>query len=186
MKDRQSLLIETQRDIAKNIVIALGILGFVSLAMMMPGLAKAVPLLKKVNIARINQEIKRLHKRGLVEIIKRRDGITTIKLTKEGRQKLKRYQIDTLKIEKPQKWDKKWRIIIFDIPVKKNSKRELLRYKMKNLGFYKLQESVFVHPYPCYEIVKYLRDYFEVSTEVEYIEADKLENQDKLLEHFFT
>lgn len=177
---------ENQKFVAKQIVIAIGVLGMVSAVMVAPGLAKAIPLLKKIDIARINQELKRLHKRGLVEIIKLKSGITEVKLTKEGKIKLARYQIDLLEIEKPKKWDGKWRIIIFDIPVKKNFARELLRRKMKHLGFYKLQASVFVHPYPCYEVVKFLRDYFGVSSEVEYLEAEKLESQNNLLEHFFT
>lgn len=177
---------ENQKFVAKQIVIAIGVLGVVSAVMVAPGLAKAIPLFKKIDIARINQELKRLHKRGLVEIIKHENGIKEIKLTKDGKKKLARYQIDLLEIEKPNKWDGKWRIIIFDIPVKKNFARELLRRKMKNLGLYKLQASVFVHPYPCYEVVKFLRDYFGVSSEVEYLEAEKLESQDTLLEYFFT
>lgn len=177
---------ENQKFIAKQIVIAIGVLGVVSAVMVAPGLAKAIPLLKKIDLARINQELKRLHKRGLIEIIKRRNGVTTIKLTKEGRKKLSRYQIDLIEIEKPKIWDGKWRIIIFDIPVKKNFARELLRRKMRHLGFYKLQASVFVHPYSCYEVVKFLRDYFGVSSEVEYLEVEKLESQNKLIEYFFT
>lgn len=177
---------ENQKFIAKQMVIAIGILGIVSAVMVAPGLARAIPLLRKIDIARINQELKRLHKRGLIEIIKRKNGIVAVTLTKEGKRKLARYQIDLLEIEKPKKWDGKWRIIIFDIPVKKNIARELLRRKMKNLGFYKLQASVFVYPFPCYEVVKFLRDYFGVSSEVEYLEVESLESQDKLIGHFFT
>lgn len=177
---------ENQKFVAKQIVIAIGVLGFVSAVMVAPGLARAIPLLRKIDIARINQELKRLHKRGLIEIIKRKNGITNVKLTKEGKKKLARYKIDLLEIEKPKKWDGKWRIIIFDIPIKKNSARELFRRKMKHLGFCKLQASVFVHPYPCYEIVNFLRDYFGVSSEVEYLEVEKLESQNKLVEYFFT
>lgn len=187
MTENQKFIAKQEaRFIAKQIVIAIGILGIVSAVMVAPGLAKAIPLLKKIDIARINQELKRLHKRGLIEIIKRMNGVTTVKLTKKGKKKLARYQIDLLEIEKPQKWDGKWRITIFDIPVKKNFARELLRRKMKNLGFYKLQASVFVHPYPCYEVVKFLRDYFGVASEVEYLEVEKLESQNKLIEYFFT
>lgn len=177
---------ENQKFVAKQIVIAIGIVGVVSAVMIAPGLARAIPLLKKIDIGRINQELKRLHKRGLVEIIKRKNGVTTVKLSREGKKKLARYKIDLLEIEKPKEWDGKWRIIIFDIPVKKNFAREALRKKMKGLGFYKLQASVFVHPYPCYEVVKFLRDYFDVSDEVEYLEVDKLESQNKLISNFFT
>src|SRR3989344_1903131 len=177
---------EKQKDVAKNILIALGIIGIVPIVSVAPGLAKVLPLLKKVDLARINQEIKRLQKRSLVEIIKNKKGVSVIKLTKDGKAKLRRYQIDNLKIEKPISWDGKWRIIIFDIPISKNNERFLLRKKMKEIGFYKLQNSVFIHHYPCFEIVKYLRDYFGVAAEVEYIEANSLESQNKLISYFFT
>lgn len=164
----------------------LGALGVISVVMVAPGLAKALPQIRKVNISRVNQEVKRLHKRGLVEIIKRKNGLVDIRLTNQGRAKLKSYEIGSLKIEKPKVWDKVWRIVIFDIPVNKNSSRTLIRRKMKSLGFLKLQQSVFIHPYPCLEIVDFLRNYFGVKSEVEYIEADKLESQDRILTHFFT
>ncbi|OGE25844.1 hypothetical protein A2780_03755 [Candidatus Daviesbacteria bacterium RIFCSPHIGHO2_01_FULL_41_45] len=176
---------EKQKEVAKTIVLALGIVGVVSLVAVAPGLGKIIPLLQKVDTRRINQEIKRLYKRGLVEIIKRKNGVEEIRLTKKGKAKLVQYNIDQLKVEKPQKWDGKWRVVIFDIPVTKNQSRELLRRKMKQLGFYKLQNSVFVHPYPCLEIVEFIREYFGVKAEVEYIEADNLESQNKLINHFF-
>lgn len=175
-----------KKDVAKNILIALGMVGIISAILIAPGLGKALPLLSKIDVRRINQELKRLKKRGLVEMIKRRNGLMTLKLTKKGKEKLAKYNIEDLKIEKPEKWDGKWRIIIFDIPVSKNNERGMLRRKMKHLGFYKLQNSVFVHPFPCFEIVTFLRNYFDVQEEVEYIEAERLENNDKLITHFFT
>lgn len=175
-----------KKEVAKNILLTLGVVGIVSLALVAPGISKAFPLLRKINLSRFNQEIKRLHKRGLVEIIKRKNGLVSLKLTSTGKEKIKRYQLDKLFIDRSQGWDKKWRIIIFDIPVKKNSNRTLLRRKMKNLGFYKLQASVFISPYPCLEIVEFLRSYFNVKNEVEYIEAENLESQNILLEYFFT
>src|SRR3990167_2059921 len=95
---------EKQKEVAKTIVLALGIVGVVSLVAVAPGLGKVIPLLQKVDTRRINQEIKRLYKRGLVEIIKRKNGVEEIRLTKKGKAKLVQYNIDQLKVEKPQKW----------------------------------------------------------------------------------
>lgn len=175
-----------KRELAKNILIGLGVVGLVTTVAIAPGLVKALQTLSKVDYPRIYQELRRLKKRGLVEIIKRKNGVITIKLSKTGQDYLNKLQIHTLKIIQPDKWDGRWRIIIFDIPITKNSSREQLRKNMKRLGFYKLQASVFVHPYPCYEVVTYLREYFGVKTEVEYIEADRVESQNKLISHFFT
>jgi DNA-binding transcriptional regulator PaaX len=176
---------EKNREVAKNIILALGVIGFVSAATVMPGLAGVIPLFEKIKRARVNQEFKRLQRRGLVEFSIKRDGSGVFKLTKKGRERLKRYKIDELFIEKPKIWDKKWRIIAFDIPITKNASRKMLRDKMKEMGFYKLQASVFIYPYPCYEVVEYLRNFLGINSEVEYIEADKLDSQNKLIAHFF-
>lgn len=175
----------TKQEIAKNIIIGLGVVGVVSAVVIAPGLAKAIPLLSKINARRMNQEINRLKKRGLVELIKRKNNLTEIKLTKEGRQKLLSYKIDNLSIEIPKKWDKIWRVIIFDVPVIKNTNRTKIRKKIKSLGFYRLQNSVFIYPYPCYEVVTFLREYFQVKEEVEYLEVQNLESQNRLISHFF-
>ncbi|MFN3302053.1 MAG: CRISPR-associated endonuclease Cas2, partial [Patescibacteria group bacterium] len=42
--------------------------------------------------------------------------------------------------------DGKWVMVIFDIPEKKKRKRELLREKMKFLGFKMLQKSIWISP----------------------------------------
>ncbi|MBI2593456.1 hypothetical protein HYW44_02330 [Candidatus Daviesbacteria bacterium] len=175
-----------KKEVAKNILIAIGVVGVISVVMVAPGLAKVLPLLQKIDTRRINQELKRLQKRGLVEIIKRKNGLHSVKLTKEGKEKLKKLQIDNLVIEKPLRWDGRWRIIIFDIPILKNNSRQLLRKKMQNLGFYKLQNSVFIYPYPCLEVVEFIRSYFGVKEEVTYLESNLLENQEKVISYFFT
>lgn len=66
--------------------------------------------------------------------------------TKEGRKRLE----STLNIcfEKPKKWDRKWYIVVFDIPEHKRQIRNVLRNKLKALGFGMLQASVWISPYP--------------------------------------
>ncbi|MBU3999754.1 hypothetical protein KKG29_01060 [Patescibacteria group bacterium] len=103
-----------------------------------------------------------LKRRGLIEIENINNQIY-ISLTKEGKQCAGKYQIDELSIEKPSKWDKKWRVIVFDIPEKYRIKREAFRGKLKELGFAKLQESVWAHPYECDEEIDLLREFFGLS-----------------------
>ncbi len=83
-----------------------------------------------------------------------------ISLTKEGRKRAKKHRIDDLKICKPQVWDGRWRVLIFDVPEKTRIKREALRGKLKELGFTKLQKSVWIHPYPCENELEILKGFF--------------------------
>ena len=46
------------------------------------------------------------------------------------------------------RWDRRWRILIFDIPEKQKYKRNFLRQKLIELGFYQLQKSVWITPFP--------------------------------------
>ncbi len=86
-------------------------------------------------------------------------------------------QIDELKIKKTKKWDGKWRIIIFDIAQLKNLYRNIFRGKLKELGFYPLQKSVWVCPYNCKDEIDLLRVFFELNEkEVRLITADDIEN----------
>jgi|GEM_PF-1613822 hypothetical protein len=53
-----------------------------------------------------------------------------------------------LKIEKFYKpWDRKWRLLIYDIPQKNSPKREQFRRHIKNLGFGMSQKSCWVNAY---------------------------------------
>lgn len=106
------------------------------------------------------------------EIIKRVDG-GRYRFTKKGeswfRGSLLRYyrNMDV-------KWDKKWRVVIFDIPQELHNKRNRFRKKLKSLGFYKIQKSVFVFPYPCEnELAKYC-SWLDISEYINIIDADNL------------
>ena len=100
-----------------------------------------------------------LRRQGLIEIGKENEQIY-ISLTKEGKKRAGYLQIGELKIKKPQKWDGKWRIVIFDISELKKMHREAFRGKLKELGFCQLQKSVWVHPFDCQPEIDLLRDFF--------------------------
>jgi len=44
------------------------------------------------------------------------------------------------------KWGRRWTMVLFDIPERNKKIRDILRYKLKNLGFGMMQGSVWVKP----------------------------------------
>src|SRR3989344_5486577 len=56
-----------------------------------------------------------LRDRGLVSFIDNGDEAEII-ITENGRKLVLKYNIDNMKIERPNVWDKKWRLVFFDIP----------------------------------------------------------------------
>lgn len=124
-----------------------------------------------------------LKNRGYLEIRKKNHQIY-IALTAQGRKRAGKYLIDDLKIKEPKKWDKKYRIVMFDIPNIARIKRDALRGKLKELGFYRLQQSVWVNPYECKEEIDLLREFFGLSArELILIKGDV--RDDRFLRKFF-
>lgn len=117
------------------------------------------------------QAIRLLKIFGYLKLKKDRKGNTKAALTQKGLERSRFYNLDNLSISKPKKWDKKWRIVVFDIPEEKRKLRNALRKRLKNLDFYELQRSVFVHPYPCGDEVNILVNVFKLRECVRFAEA---------------
>jgi CRISPR/Cas system-associated endoribonuclease Cas2 len=164
--------------------IAIG--GIVSLAVMAPNVLSVLPrsvtrlLLDRSKSAR-NAAIGRLLKEGFLT---REDfrGARVLRITKKGELYLAR-TIER-KITPPRRWDKKWRIVTFDIREKRHSTRDMVRREMKSVGFIKLQNSVWVHPYPCEDFITLLKANARIGKEVLYIVAEEVENDAFLREKF--
>lgn len=89
---------------------------------------------------------------GYIEKVEK-GGEVYIRLTPQGNQRMVR-DFPLLSLQK-RKWDKKWRIAIFDIEEVNRKLRDNLRSKLKELGFGMLQKSVFISPHDI------LRDFSE-------------------------
>jgi len=125
-----------------------------------------------------------LKKKGLIRIEKKNKNIYMF-LTKEGEKEAGRYQLNEMYIKKPKKWDKKWRLIIFDIPENHRIKRDLFRGKLKELGFYQLQKSVWVYPYSCQKEIYLLRDFFSLRKKnLMALTVEKIESDESLRKFF--
>ncbi len=125
-----------------------------------------------------------LRENGMIKVSYRGNQLY-ISLTEEGRKKAGKYKIDDLNLKKSKKWDKKWRILIFDIEDKQKIKREALRGKIKELGMFQLQKSVWVYPYDFSKEMKLLREFFGLTeSEMNLIEAAKIENDQAARDYF--
>jgi len=92
--------------------------------------------------------IQNLYKLKEIEKQENKKGFIKINLTKKGKLKLLNYSLENIK-NKNIIWDKKWRMVAFDIPEKFKKSRDILRSKLNKIGFCKLQKSVFITPYDC-------------------------------------
>ncbi len=99
-----------------------------------------------------------------------------IVLTEQGQRKLELLDLQDWKLEKPKKWDGRWRMLIFDIPETKRGIRQKLRTTLLYIGFIRLQDSVWIYPYDCEDLISLLKVDFQVGKDLLYVIADSVEN----------
>lgn len=131
---------------------------------------------KKINKKELYAEIHKLYRSKLLKRMQNSDGTITFVLTQKGKMRAITYNFNNMKIEKD-KWDGKWRFIIFDIPEKIRVGRDALRKKVKELGFYELQKSVFVFPYKCEDEINFIIEFFDMRKYVRYGIIDSIDNE---------
>jgi len=137
---------------------------------------KLIKELKKVDNKKLKQEVQYLYSSKMVGLKENPDGTTEIQLTDKGRLKVLKYHFEKMQIDKKGKWDAKWRMVVFDIPEKLRKGRDALRYKLKTLGLYELQKSVFVFPYACKDEIDFLVECFNLRKYVRYGVLEHIDN----------
>ncbi|MFH1170047.1 MAG: CRISPR-associated endonuclease Cas2 [Candidatus Vogelbacteria bacterium] len=181
---------ENRTRVKEVILATVGLAGLVTLAVLAPN---AVQLLKYVikndrqrqnRLYYVKSVAKRMADSGSIAFAENQQGQKVIRLTKKGQEELKHYQQAGIVIPKPAKWDGKFRLIIFDIKEWKRNSRDELRQWLVNLGFIRLQNSVWAYPYECREVIVLLKANFRLGKEVLYLTADYLENDGWLKKSF--
>lgn len=139
--------------------------------------------IKRDRYNKLWQTFNRLKKEGAIRYCGSDNGEMIYELTERGKKKMRRFALDTLKINRPIKWDGRWRIIIFDIPERKGAARRAIQRKLNEMGFYQLQKSVWVHPFPCEAEIEFLKDFFDLKQFV-YILYSEIMPSGKALYYF--
>lgn len=95
----------------------------------------------------VTRSLKNLSEAGLVEEIPTSQS-SFLRLTPEGRQKLRSIKLSNPTSLVDTRWDGFWRMVILDIPESRKSERDSIRYILKKAGFVCMKNSVWITPYP--------------------------------------
>lgn len=177
-------------SLTKKVLMTIGFSGIIVSGMVAPGMLRAVDIStsKRQTFSgkQISSKMQYLKKNGLILISEQKDGSKKILLSVRGREKLSRYYVKTIKIRKPILWDRKWRVVIFDVPVEKNSVRIHFRNILKEWGFFQVQRSIWVFPYDCEDEVFFLSKMLHIDEYVDILIVDKFYNDQKFKQIFFS
>lgn len=124
---------------------------------------------EEINARSFHDAIKRLYRSQLIECKENTDGSVSMVLSGNGKKRILRYRFETITVQKPSQWDGYWRIVLFDVPERLKQGRDALSQKLKQLGFYSLQKSVFIFPYECRDEIDFIVEVFKLRPYVRYL-----------------
>jgi CRISPR-associated endonuclease Cas2 len=170
----------------KAILATIAFAGVISVIAIAPALPMAIaPFIKKKKPFQRNRlvrdNIRTLKRQGLITLTKRANNQVEVRLTRRG---IWEVGIRNYTFSNPRTWDRKWRIVIFDVPEQKRKIRNELRRAMKLYGFQQLQQSVWVYPHPCDEFVKLIKQHLGIAPDVLYLTTTSIENEKYLRRQF--
>jgi DNA-binding PadR family transcriptional regulator len=131
---------------------------------------------KNIDKQNLYRHIKDFEKHKMIRYVNKGQW-WSIELTERGKCEAKKIKLSEIKINKPKKWDKRWHLVIFDVPEKNKIARDALRKKIKEIGLVEIQKSTFIHPYPCKKEIDKVINFFGVENfvlQLEILTVDKL------------
>jgi DNA-binding transcriptional regulator PaaX len=142
----------------------LGVAGLVGITVVAPNALQGLEKILKQSPARKTDQaklIKELKRQGLIYV--RQDADTFhYTITPAGIHRLQNLLIDEIEVKMPAKWDKKWRLVTFDIPVRQSKQRASFVERLQSLNFVMLQRSLWVHPAPCLPQIEQIASHYNV------------------------
>lgn len=174
-------------EIERAILATVATVGILSIALIAP---KALDQLKYLpgNKARFAFRARtvagRLVAKGYAMWINR-DGKKYLRLTQAG-QKIVQFEKEkvALMARKGKRWDHRWRMVVFDVPERRRKVRRKLCAIMREVGFMRLQDSVWVYPYDCENLIVLLKADLKIGKDVLYAIVETIEHDAPLRQHF--
>ena len=170
-------------NIKKVVLRTVAVAGVLSIAVLAPNVLGALSKLGVVPQKRQKETVvntkTRLVQQGLLT---RENGL--LRLTPKGERVLRRLELKDYALQKPRRLDGKWRMLIFDIPERRKKSREQVRKTLATIGFVRLQDSVWLYPYDCEDLVTLLKADFHIGKDLLYLIVDSLEGDMHFKHHF--
>ena len=176
--------------LTRALLISVGIAGLAVAAITAPNIARALLPYMKSTFSRTPHErsllrtLQALKKRRMLRFIQYGDA-TMLEITEQGRRRLREFEFDSMAFPLPKRWSGQWTVILFDIPEGHKKARDALREKLKQLGCFPYNRSVFVHPTDCGDEIDFVAEFFDVGRYVAHFRTSSLGKQEYRAVQFF-
>jgi DNA-binding transcriptional regulator PaaX len=169
----------------RAIVGAISVSGTLAVAAVAPNVLGALGKVKFLSQRRyqVKTAFSRMIDAGYI-VLEKKKGASYARLTPKGERFAQLIHEGKLAVAKPQRWDGKWRVLIFDVAERHRGLRDKMRASLVALGFVRLQNSVWAYPYDCEDLIVLLKADLKMGSELLYLIVDKIENDLALRRRF--
>jgi DNA-binding transcriptional regulator PaaX len=161
-------------DLQKVVLHTIATAGLLSVALVAPNVVVALSKLGMLPNRRQTDSIRRARNQLVQKGFLVWEG-NKLRITEMGKKKLQSLELREYKLPKPKRWDGRWRVLIFDIPERRRVLRDKVRRTLAAVGFIRLQDSVWIYPYDCEELITLLKADFKIGKDMLYMIVDTLE-----------
>lgn len=133
--------------------------------------------LKDISRQAAERAIEALYESKLLEAKENNDDTVTLLLNEDGKKRALTYHIRYARIKPSGPWDRKWRIILYDIPEFMRAARNAFRDHLKELGVRKLQHSAGICPFDCKDEVDFFIELLDIRKYVRFVIADSIDDE---------
>ncbi len=175
-------------EIAKGILLGLAAGGFIAVSLALPNFPQILKFFNNDTKGRykIKRTVSSLKNKKLVKVYYK-NGQEFMEITESGKKKVLFYELDEIKAKRSKKWDGFWRIAAFDISEKHRKARMALSRKMREMGLFPLQKSLFIFPFDFLDEIDFIGEIFKVRKYISYFVVKNFsdKNQENFLRNHF-
>lgn len=141
--------------------------------------SNAVTALDQLGLSTLNRErryrlLNEVRRQQLMTITSH-DKSVHFQLTVKGIHRLQRQQISELHVTPQKSWDRVWRVVMFDVPAGQSRQRSLFTRELKRMGFEMIQQSIWTHPHPCFDVISELAVYCNMQRNITLCEVSRMD-----------
>ncbi len=192
-KDRDFTLSQEQIEklkTASHVALSLfAVVGVTTISLVAPNLLQLLkPLLKNkrrqsVGDSRGQKEVSRtfyyLKRHGYIKF-RQVAGDVEVSLTDAGKDRLRQMDFQHLCVRPKKRWDGKWWQIAADIPtLSHRAGADLLRKKLKRMGFFPLQRSLWFFPFDPRAEIEFICRHYGIEQFVTVMEINRMDEEDE-------
>ncbi len=184
-------------------LVVLGVLAAAGVAMVSIAAPNALQVLNKILFSKRSRRLGRSFTKREKEIkaaqifyYLKRTGMINLKpagndleasLSPKGKNLLAKAKLSLLKVNRKPKWDGKWWQIAADIPTEAyRTAADMFRKKIKQMGFYALQRTLWFYPFDPRREIQLVAEYFGIQKYITAMEISRMDVEDErtLKQHF--